>query len=282
MKKIIVTPAGRKQFLEILFNNLRRYLDEFDEWVLWANTDNLEDLEYIRSLSKENDFIKHIELDIPFSHNFSISSFFKYAVDPNAVYLRLDDDICFIDKKAISTIFEYRINNTKPFLVYGNIVNNAMINYIQQRCGRYDSSYGINSYMALEYLQHDTSEIAANIHKMFIDKFKKSQLDDLKFSHKWIFLDYERASINAVSWLGKDFLAFDGKPDFTGQVDEDEEEFLSCTMPKRLGRPNEVCGNAIFVHFSFNKQLEYLMNNHSDIYEFYFNRSFVNLPNNFR
>lgn len=282
MNKIIVTPAGRKQFLEILFNNLFSLQDEFDKWILWANTDNQSDLEYIRGLSSTYDFIEHIELDIPFAYNFSISSFFKYAKDLDTAYLRLDDDICFIDKNAISNIFEYRIKNLDPFLVYGNIVNNAMINYVQQRCGRYDASCGLNSYVALEYLKRDTSEIAANIHKMFIDKVKKSSLNDLKFDHKWRFLSYERASINAVAWLGKDFATFGGVPDFTGQVDEDEEEFLSCTMPKRLGRPNEVCGNAIFVHFSFNKQLEYLMNNHSDIYEFYFNRSFVNLPNNFR
>lgn len=273
MKKIIVTPAGRKQFLEILYNNLYAVRDQFDEWILWANTDNKEDLDYIRHLSESNDFIRCIDLDVPYNGNFSIASFFKYAKDVNSVYLRLDDDICFVDKSAIENIFNYRISNPEPFLVYGNIVNNAIINYIQQRSGRLSYSSGANTYAGLEYIKRNTEAIAAETHRFFIDKINLSRVADVKFDYSWKLLSYERASINAVAWLGSDFDSFDGIPDFSGQKDEDEEEFLACTMPKRLKRPNEIYGNAVFAHFSYRPQLDYLINSHPEIYDFYLNHS---------
>lgn len=275
MRRIIVTPAGRRDFLKILYNNLLKYRDQFDEWVLWANTENKKDLAYIEYLATTNDFISCKKLDVKFAGNFSISSFFKYCQDESAVYLRLDDDICFIDSQALNNIFTFRLNNPNPFVVVGNIVNNAVINHIHQKAGRYDTSYGTNSYDALEYLKTDTSSLAVQTHKFFIEKIKSNSITDIYFTDPWIFVNYERVSINAISWFGYDFAAFNGTPDFTGQEDEDEEEFLSCTMPKRLNRPNEVCGTAVFAHFSFNKQLEFLLRNYPEIYTFYLNNSLI-------
>jgi len=37
MKRILVTPAGRKKYLEILFNHLKNLKNEFDEWILRVN-----------------------------------------------------------------------------------------------------------------------------------------------------------------------------------------------------------------------------------------------------
>jgi hypothetical protein len=272
LKKIIVTPAGRKEFLEILYNNLVKHKKYFDKWVLWANTDNDDDLAYINHLSSTNDFIEHIDLDIPFDGNASISSFFKYCIDPNAMYLRLDDDICYVHKNAIKNIFKYRQSNQEPFMIFGNIVNNAMVNYIHQRQGRYPTTMGKNSYDALEYVHHDTSGIAIEVHNLFISKYTSNSVDDLLFSDKWIFLEYERASINAVAWLGKDFAEFNGIPDMSEQEyphENDEEEFLSCSMPKKLGRPNEVFGQSLFVHFSFRPQLETLLNESPELISWY-------------
>jgi hypothetical protein len=272
LKKIIVTPAGRKEFLEILYNNLVKHKKYFDKWVLWANTDNDDDLAYIRYLSEMNDFIEHIELDVPFDGNSSIASFFKYCTDSDAMYLRLDDDICYIHDNSVKNIFEYREANQEPFLIYGNIVNNAIVNYVHQRTGRYPRSLGINSYNALEYVEHDTSGIAVGIHQLFIDKYKNNKVSELLFDHKWTLLQHERASINAVAWLGKDFAEFNGIPDFSGQphpFEIDEEEFLSCTMPRRLNRPNEIYGQALFVHFSFRPQLETLLNESPELISWY-------------
>ena len=256
----------------MLYRHLLNQKSDFDKWVLWANTDNEDDLNYIRHLSETNDFIEHVELDVPFYHNFSISSFFKHCIDEDAMYLRLDDDICYIHDNAVKNIFEYREANQEPFLIYGNIVNNAIVNYVHQRTGRYPRSLGINSYNALEYVEHDTSDIAVGIHQLFIDKHKNKKVSELLFDHKWTLLQYERASINAVAWLGKDFADFNGIPDFSGQLhpfEIDEEEFLSCTMPKRLDRPNEIYGQSLFVHFSFRPQLDKVINHGSRAYDSY-------------
>lgn len=266
MRRVIVTPAGRKKFLSILLNHLLGNRDQFDEWILWANTKNEKDLAYIRSLSKRYDFITHIDLDVPHAGNFSISSFFKHAKDSDSIYLRLDDDICFIHDNAINKIFEYRIANQNPFLIYGNIVNNGVINHIHQKCGRYYLGGRTNMYDALEYVKTDTSDIAVQTHKIFIEKIKSGTIGDIMFDHKWIFTDYERVSINAICWFGRDF---EYVCNLDGLYDYDEEDVLSRMVPKALGRPNEICGNAIFSHFSFNPQLEYIERNYPEIYTFY-------------
>lgn len=37
MKRIIVTPAGRERYLEVLLNNMIKCKDEFNEWHLWID-----------------------------------------------------------------------------------------------------------------------------------------------------------------------------------------------------------------------------------------------------
>lgn len=276
MKKIIVTPAGRKEFLEILYNNINKKQNQFDKWILWANTDNEEDLAYIKHLSDTNDFIEHIDLDVPFDNNFSISSFFKYCVDPDAMYLRLDDDICYIHDNAIENIFNYRAVNPEPFLIYGNIVNNAYINNIQKNNKRYPDVIGETSDNALEYIEKNTSGVAIKIHKFFMNLSLQNKINSLLFKESHTLSDYSRVSINAISWFGKDFAAFNGIPDFTGQrhpFEIDEEEFLSCTMPRRLSRPNVIYGEALFVHFSFNPHLHIIKSKMPRLLKFYLNLS---------
>lgn len=39
MKRIIVTPAGRKRYMEILSSHLDKQRSDFDEWHIWQNTE---------------------------------------------------------------------------------------------------------------------------------------------------------------------------------------------------------------------------------------------------
>ena len=40
------------------------------------------------------------------------------------IYIRLDDDIVFIEENTIPTLIRYRLDNPEPFLVFPIIINN--------------------------------------------------------------------------------------------------------------------------------------------------------------
>jgi hypothetical protein len=245
MKKIIVIPAGRKRYLKILLEYLIKYKDQFNEVILWVNTENEEDVSYMEEMSNKYDFIKLQRAKIP-REGCIIYHYFEECVDENAVYLRLDDDIVFIDKEAIKNIFDFRINNPEYFLVYGNIVNNAIISYLHQRKGLIPK-LPIFTYSSVCEKGWSTPKYAELIHNSFI---KRAYTNDIKsyYMDNWILLDYERVSINAISFLGKDFKEFNGK------VGHSEEMWLSCDKPMELNRPNVICGNSVFSHYSFYTQ----------------------------
>jgi hypothetical protein len=251
MKKIIVIPAGRKRYLEILLKYLIAYKNEFDELRLWLNTENKDDIDYMVSMSNKYDFITTQEAKIP-RNGCIIYHYFKECIDENAVYLRLDDDIVFIERNAINKIFEFRINNPDYFLVYGNIINNAIISHLHQRKGLLPKNPFI-SYSALSEIGWKDPKYGEIIHNLFIEKINKNEIDNY-YLDNWILLEFERVSINVISFLGKDF------KEFNGNVGINEELWLSCDKPKELNRPNIIFGKSIFTHYAFFTQRIHLDN----------------------
>jgi hypothetical protein len=254
MKKIITTPAGRQKYLEVLLKNLIKNKQDFDEWHLWLNTTNQEDIIYCQSLADTYSWIKAIPLSIPHNGNLSIHSFFRDCADHDAVYIRLDDDIVFLEKNFCKKLFQYRVDNPDPFLVYGNIVNNACISHLHQRYG----ALGVNT-PHIEYScmgnmwRAEAAQHVYNMHQEFIGKVKQyNSVDFMRFSPAWILNLYERVSINCISWLGKTFA------EFGGNVGYDEEAWLSMDKPASMGKPNVIFGDAVCAHFSFYTQRDFL------------------------
>jgi len=250
MKKIIVTPAGRKKYLEVLHKNLYKCKDEFDEWVIWVNTDNQEDINYIETLSNHYDYIKLQYSDVPVdpngSHTATICRFFKNCIDENTVYLRLDDDVVYIEKGSIKNLFEFRIENEQYFLVYGNILNNALLTHIYQ-LKNIVSGLAPVSYNCEDENGWRSGGFAANLHDVFLKKQEQNKTTDF-FIENWVLSNFERCSINSISWLGKTFKTFNG------DVGSAEEIWLSSDKPKELNMPNIIFGESLFVHYAFSPQ----------------------------
>ena len=106
MKIVVVTPAGRERYLKLLYKQLNIQRKSFDnfEWHLWENTRNDNDKTYITKLADHNDWIKIIEKNIDNrikGTNIAIAKFWEYTTDPNTIYIRLDDDIVWLDKNFI-------------------------------------------------------------------------------------------------------------------------------------------------------------------------------------
>jgi hypothetical protein len=250
MKKIIVTPAGRKRYLEILYEYLKSMKNEFDEWILWVNTNDINDINYMEKLAIENDFIK---LQIPLikpNGSGTIYQFFSDCANEDSVYLRLDDDVIYIKPNSITDIFNFRMNNEQYFLVYGNIINNGILNHLHQRKGVLDDTFLFN-YDCVDHNGWNNPKATELIHNTFFDKLKNNTIDDFLLDN-WILNRYERCSINVISWLGKEFKKFNGI------VDPDEEKWLSTTKPEQIKKPTIIYGNSLFVHYAFFTQRQYI------------------------
>jgi hypothetical protein len=250
MKKIIVTPAGRKRYLEILLKNLNKCRDEFDEWIIWVNTDNKEDIDYIEELPKLYDYINLQYSEIPVdpngSHTATICKFFKKCIDEDSVYLRLDDDVVFIEKDSIKKLFDFRIENEQYFLVFGNILNNALITNLYQQRNILTNLPPV-TYNCEDENGWRSGNFAIDLHNIFLSKASENKAQDF-FMDNWELSNFERCSINAISWLGKTFKTFNG------EVGDAEEIWLSSDKPKELNMPNIIFGESLFSHYAFSPQ----------------------------
>lgn len=253
MRKIVVTPAGRQRYLEVLYLNMLRELRTFDEWHLWINTNIESDIQYCKKLASENDWIKTIEIEnIQSVDNLNIHKFFKYAQDPQAIYIRLDDDIVYLEPDFFEKLFRFRQENPDPFLIYGNIINNAIISHIHQKNNRFQFNQQAG-YHCTDRIGWDNAHYAEAIHRSFIHDTRTGQLDKWHRSFEtWVCSQYERVSINCISWLGSTFNAFNG------DVGRDEEEWLSTQKPREISKPNVIYSGAIAAHFSFYTQRPHL------------------------
>jgi len=253
-KTVIVTPAGRKRYLEVLLKNLIKQKDDFSIWQLWINTENQEDIDYCKSLEKEHSWIKCYDLDIPYHGINSIHTFFKYTTESNVVYIRLDDDIVYLEKNFIRKLANERAKDPEPFLIYGNIVNNAICDHIHQRIGALPLSISEMSYDCLCPVAWANGQVAEQKHKNFFNHVENGTLNAYKFN-QWNLRPHaaERCSINCISWLGSRFAEFGGK------VGEDEEAWLSVDKPMMDKTSyNKIYGNALCVHYAFYTQREHV------------------------
>lgn len=252
-KIVVVTPSGRKRYMEILIKYILRERNVIDEYRIWVNTKNKLDQDYFDSL--EEKYKGFVTLDKRFieeewcGSNLNIHRFFDKCTDPDTVYIRLDDDVIWLSENFIANLAEYRIKNPKPFLVYSTIINNGVCDSILQNQGYY-RNLGDFEYDCTRTIAFTEPGICEQKHREMINEFygfeRINQLDT------WVLRRYERVSINCISWLGETFA------EFGGLVDKDEEGWLSCAKPREIGRPNVITGVSTCAHFAFGPQREHM------------------------
>lgn len=260
---VVVTPAGRRRYMEVLFPYILEQSNFIDEYRIWVNTEHEEDLCFFNELKEKYPEFVTLDYSAEGQHGYGSSAaihhFFRNTTDENTVYIRLDDDIVWIEDNFFEKMYNFRINNPNPFLIFGNIVNNAICDHIHQKQGIYQPTPQFG-YDCLDDNGWKNSELAESKHRTFLDNFKLNNLDAYRFG-QWNENDYKRISINAICWFGKDLAEIDGN------VDTNEEEFLSTNYPKKIKRINCIYGDALCVHFSFYTQREHL--DKTDILEQY-------------
>ena len=249
--RVVTTPAGRRKYIEILMSHLKSQRDSFDRWDLWLNTIDPDDLSYLRSLPLEHPWIRCIELGVPFDPaepNHGISSFYEHACEDDAVYVRLDDDIVWLEPGFLEELFSFRETTRGPPLVFGNIVNNGVLSHLHQRFG------GITGESELAPYNYDSSRIhdgtfAERLHRQFLKAIADSRLQSWKFD-KWVLYDYDPVNVNCIAWHGDEMKLLVTSVG----VRKDEEFFLAHVWPRVFGKPHVIFGRKLCVHYAFRDQ----------------------------
>lgn len=257
-KVVVVIPAGRQRYLKISIPQILKQ-DFVDEVRLWFNCKSIEDVDYVKSLVNLDPRITLDDLGLTDSSSFTICKFYIHCLDHDTIYVRLDDDIIFIDKDYIHNIVKMRIEHKEPFVLFGNIINNCRMDYIHQEKGVWTLPEPVTDKAdcSIGWGRGNSAEAK---HRIFIKDLNNNDVEKYKhFDFKQ--LGYEKFSINSFAFFGKDFA------EFNGDVNSDEEVFIGEAKPKSIGRPNAVCGKALCVHFAFYTQRDHL--NTTDILEQY-------------
>jgi len=248
----IVTPAGRKRYLEILYEHLKIQKEDFDTWQLWCNTTNIEDIEYMKLLEKENSWIKVIESKVTIDGNNSIPHFFEYTKNEDTVYIRLDDDIVYLSPKFIKKLKTLRLENPEPLFIYPNIINNAIISHIHYRNEIINYPF-FPGYACMDTIGWKDPVFCEKIHETFLNSLNNNKLDIwTKSFNKWTLNHYERVSINCICWFGSVM------KNNIKQIIPDEEDYISCQLPKMFNKYNVIFSEPICSHYAFFTQREYI------------------------
>lgn len=251
-RKICLTiPAGRQRYMELLVPQLLRE-EGWDELQIWVNTADPADRAYLESLPARDPRIRLIELPAGVKPDGgpTIHHFYPHCIESGTVYIRLDDDVCYVEPGAIARIARFRIANPKAFVVFPIIINNAIVTHVLQVLGRITHPKYIRA-QCMERTAWHNPDFAETLHRTFLRALEEGDLDRFRFTSRPIALS--RMSINCISWLGEEFAKFDGRMNTY-----DEEEWLSVVRPTQLGGYNLICGDAIVAHFSFYTQREHL------------------------
>lgn len=249
---VCVTPAGRRRYLEIL----EAYLGDqplVDEWHLWKNTNDADDIACIHEVAERVRYAKVVEPPLfPPTDARSICQFFTLAQDPGTIYIRFDDDICWIEDGFFEDFLRFRIAHPEFFLVYPFIVNNAFCTYMLQSFGHVkleDDEFKCST-GCMDPWGWGNGQVAEMLHKTHLEFVARGDRRFLDVPTRRF--AGNRVSINCISWFGSEFAKFGGV------VPHEEEEYLSAMKPVQDDLINCIYTGKAVAHFAFYSQREYL------------------------
>ena len=257
-KRVIITITHRLDTIHILEKYLIKQRQNYDEWHLWVNSDN----EEIKTeLSKIDASIIRPSVFKPEDGLHNLYHFYQTdSMDHNTNYLKLDDDIVWLEPNFIDKIFNYReYYQNNYFLIFSNIVNNAIISNIQMRFGNF--LWNNNTfYNYLDPTGWANPLFAEELHRKFLNHINDNTYNLWHFN-KWILDWREMVSINSVCWSGEDFSKV--IPYMQGV----DEFWINTYGPSMTNKNSVILGDIICSHYAFHPQKQHL--DSTDILEHY-------------
>ncbi|TPK05505.1 hypothetical protein FJ872_25985 [Mesorhizobium sp. B2-5-9] len=252
MKLIVVTPAGREKYLRLLGHHVLKNPD-VHEWHLWDNCRNEADRAYLQRLAASDPRCKIKRLPHADGGINVIGDFYRFCDDPGAFYLRLDDDVVFVEDGFFRKFMARVMAERGSAIWYAPlIVNNAICNSLIKQLSRVRVDGPLTCQASCEFSwAHATFPQA--LHPVFIEAVRSNRLQDFRVPDREIRLS--RFSINAIGFFGSDIVGLGEHFQPRG----DEEEWLSATLPAKLDRPGKIFGDLLVAHFSFYTQERQLL-----------------------
>jgi len=285
-KLIVITFAGRRRYMEILFKYIEKYKNHIDEYHIYLATQNMDDIGYIQDFqSKNKNFVKIIKLEDYTSFDKSLvwNLAYKNCQEENAIYLKLDDDIVYFDESLFTDFIPYRIQNLNPPLLYPVIINNHFMSWMLQEFGIYNpdvkseigNTWATTLSRVYPYIVENKKnklrvgdfirdeeilcpmgwgnlKYCYDLHDQFLQDMNKNNIHKYKFGSNVTLNSYFAVSINACSWIGSDFKNL--KNTYAEMVED--EPWWSLYIPIWTGRANEIYGNCVVSHYSYYRQRE--------------------------
>lgn len=244
---------------------------EVAEWQLWDNCRNETDRAYLEQLAASDPRCTIKRLASADGTIQNIGDFFRFCDDPEALYLRLDDDIVFTEPGFFERFKARTLASRGEALWFAPlIVNNAVCSSLIQSLSKVRIEGTITSQAMCPYSWAYPSFPEA-MHPVLIDAARRGRLDDFRVPDREVRLG--RFSINAIGFFGAEVIALG---DLFHPPDQNEEEWLSAVLPAKLNRPGKVLGDLLVSHFSFYTQERRLLQ--TDILESYYELAGLEWP----
>ncbi|MBU1040870.1 MAG: hypothetical protein KKF77_07220 [Proteobacteria bacterium] len=271
LKVVCVVPAGRRRYLHALIPYLVSE-EIIDEIHLWVNTSNDNDLRYMDIVAGMFDKI-HLVAAPPMKsavRTDNVGRFYQTAIQANTIYIKLDDDVVFIENDFFEKFVDFRINKRNAFLCLPMTINNAVCTYMHKCYGLLDEQSLTNvSPWAGDGVTYADNLFAERVHKLFLDQYRQGSLDMFRYDD---FMFNFTISINCCAWFGEDFAAFGGViPHW-----KLDEFYLTVDKPVEMGKLNAFCGSTIISHYAFFVQRSYL--DRTGLLEEYYSISKLEIP----
>jgi hypothetical protein len=262
------TPYGRLQTYSLLIQYLRRDVERglIDEVWAFMNTDPAgqeDDIAYAHQLAEQYpDWfrLKYRPEGIerhPGPKQRNTGYAYRHMTDPDAVYLRFDDDIVWIDEAAVENLVTKRLEMPHATAVFGTTWNNAIVSYFAQAQGLIPLEWGECGMYCMDPVGWANGAFAVRIHELLLGHIEAGTVDQLYLYQDFPIPPGTQFSVSCFASQGSMYV---GLPHGPGVLVPDEEEhWHTVHQPQTTGQPNILIGNALVSHFTFMPQRPHVL-----------------------
>jgi hypothetical protein len=239
------TPYGRRRTYSILIKYLARDVARglVDEVWAFMNTDPVgqeDDIAYAHELNEQHDWFKlklrpeGINLGrLPKQRYTGLA--YRYMIDPDAIYLRLDDDVLYLHDDAIENLVRARIEMPAPIAIFPVIINNAICSHFLQACGKVPLEWGHVTAYCMDPNGWASGPFAVKMHELLLSHVEAGTVEDLYLYQDYSLQPGTQFSVSCFASRGEDYAAL---PRPGVLVPDEEESWHTVHQPLATGRPN--------------------------------------------
>ncbi len=270
------TPYGRVLTYSLLIKYLKREVEKgvVDEVWLFMNTDPTgqeQDVAFAHEVAEQYPWAKLVYRPEgiprhPGPKQRNTGYAYRYMADPDAVYVRLDDDIVYLHEDALTNLVQRRIETPAPTAIFATVWNNAIVSWFAQQAGVIPKEFGIvGGPYCMNGMGWSNGQFAVDIHRLLLDHAEAGTADKLYLYQDFPIQNPESGSpsmqfsVSGFASLGSMYAALPAGPGVL--VPDEEESWHTEHQPTVTGVPNLLVGNALISHFTFMGQRAHVLAN---------------------